>query len=180
MSKIGRKPIDINNVQVELKGQEIHLKGKKGSIVHKLPQGLKLEVIDHKIKLLCEDKTSDANMIWGLHRALLANEIKGLNQGFEQKVIINGLGFKATVAGTNAVFSLGFSHKLTLAIPAGITVETDKTGQLVTIKGINKELVGFFASKIRELRPPEPYKGTGIRLENEVILRKAGKTKAAA
>jgi large subunit ribosomal protein L6 len=179
MSKIGRKPIEVSNVQVEIKGQDIHLKGKKGLLIHSLPSVLKAELNDKKIKILCENKSSDANVLWGLHRALLANEVKGIDEGFEQKVIINGLGFKALVSGPKVVFTLGFSHKIELAIPAGLTVETDKTGQNVTIKGTDKESVGFFASKIRELRPPEPYKGTGIRLANEVILRKAGKTKSA-
>jgi large subunit ribosomal protein L6 len=179
MSKIGRKPIEISNVQVELKGQEIHLKGKKGSFTHVFPIGLKAEMIDKKLKILCENKSDKFNVLWGLHRALVANAIKGVAEGFEQKVIINGLGFKAVVSGKKLVFNLGFSHKIELEIPDNVTVEIDKTGQQLTIKGTNKEMVGFFASKIRELRPPEPYKGTGIRLENEVILRKAGKTKAA-
>lgn len=179
MSKIGRKPIDTNNVQVELKGQEIHLKGKKGSVVHKLPNDLKVELADHKLKVLCQNDSSETNVRWGLHRALLANNVKGVAEGFEQKVIINGLGFKAIVTGNKIVFSLGFSHKIELEIPAGITIETDKTGQTIMVRGIDKESVGFFASKIRSLRPPEPYKGTGIRLGDEVILRKAGKTKSS-
>ena len=179
MSKIGRKPIDINNVQVELKGQEVHLKGKKGSNVYTLPNVLKVELADNKLKITCENKSTEANVLWGLHRALLANNIKGLAEGFEQKVIINGLGYKAVVSGSKVIFSLGYSHKIELEIPAEVTIETDKTGQNVTVRGTDKELVGYFASKIRELRPPEPYKGTGIRLANEVILRKAGKTKSA-
>lgn len=179
MSKIGRKPIELNNVQVELNGQEIHLKGKKGSITHTLPAILKAEVNDHTLKILCEKRSEESNVVWGLHRALLANNVKGIADGFELKVIINGLGFKAVASGKKIVFNLGFSHKIELEIPDNLTIEIDKTGQLVTIKGTNKELVGFFASKIRELRPPEPYKGTGIRLENEVILRKAGKTKSS-
>src|SRR5581483_1865473 len=173
MSKIGRKPIDISNVQVELKGQEIFLKGKKGSHVYKLPSMLKAELIDNKLKIVCAQKSADSNMMWGLHRALVANSVKGVAQGFEQKVLIHGLGFKASQAGNKLVFSLGYSHKVELEILAGITVEIDKTGQQITVKGSDKEQVGFFASKICELRPPEPYKGTGIRMENKVLLRKA-------
>lgn len=179
MSKIGRKPIDRNNVQIELNGQEVSLKGKKGSKIHVLPAALKAELNDSQLKIVCENKTPENNVLWGLHRALLANELKGISDGFEQKVIINGLGFKATVTGSKIVFALGFSHKIELDIPQGITVETDKPQQLITIKGVDKEAVGFFASKIRALRPVEPYKGTGIRTEGEVVLRKAGKTKSA-
>jgi len=179
MSKIGRKPIDTNNVHVELKGQEISLKGSKGSKVHILPAALKAELIDHQLKIVCENKTQENNVLWGLHRALLANELKGISDGFVQKVIINGLGFKAILSGNKIVFVLGYSHKKELEIPEGITVETDKPQQLITIKGVDKEAVGFFASKICALRPVEPYKGTGIRTEGQVVLRKAGKTKSA-
>lgn len=179
MSKIGRKPIDRNNVQIELKGQEVSLKGKKGSKVHVLPAVLKAELTDQQLKIVCEDRTPENNVLWGLHRALLANELKGVSDGFEQKVIINGLGFKVASTGTKLVFNLGFSHKIELDIPQGITIEIDKPGQLITVKGVDKEAVGFFASKIRALRPVEPYKGTGIKIEGEVVLRKAGKTKSA-
>ncbi len=179
MSKIGRKPIELNSVTVEVKGQELHLKGKKGTLTHVLPAVLKAEVADQKLKVICAEKNEQSNILWGLHRALLANSIKGISDGFEQKVIINGLGFKANVSGPKMVLKLGYSHEIELPIPAHITVEVDKTGQQVTVKGTNKELVGYYASKIRQLRPPEPYKGTGIRLEKEVILRKAGKTKSA-
>jgi large subunit ribosomal protein L6 len=179
MSKIGRKPINTTNVQVELKGQEINLKGKKGSKIHVLPAFLKAELVDHSLRITCNDRTAENNMAWGLHRALLANELKGLSEGFEQKVIINGLGFKAAVSGTKLVCTLGYSHKKELTIPQGITIEADKTGQLLTVKGIDKELVGFVASKICALRPIEPYKGTGIKIEGQVVLRKAGKTKSA-
>lgn len=179
MSKIGRKPIDTNNVQVELKGQEISLKGKKGSKIHILPAVLKAELADHKLKIVCENKTPENNVLWGLHRALLANELKGISDGFEQKVIINGLGFKAMSSGVKLVFTIGYSHKKELDIPQGITVEIDKSGQLLTIKGVDKEAVGFFASKICALRPVEPYKGTGIKIEGQIVLRKAGKTKSA-
>ncbi len=179
MSKIGRKPIELNNVTVEINGQELQLKGKKGSLTYILPAVLKAEVADQKLKVLCENKNEQSNVLWGLHRALLANNIKGISDGFEQKIIINGLGFKAAVSGSKMVFKLGFSHEVQLPIPAHITIEVDKTGQQVTVKGTNREQVGYYASKIRQLRPPEPYKGTGIRLEKEVILRKAGKTKSA-
>lgn len=182
MSKIGRKAIDIGNVQVDIKGQEVHYKGKKASGVHVLPQGLTAKLEDKKLYISEEEKSSNRslNRVWGLHRALIANAIKGADVGFEKQVQINGLGFKAALAGNKIVFSLGYSHKIDFDLPKEVSLEIDKTGQLLTFKSANKELLGHVCSVVKALRPPEPYKGTGIKLANEVIARKAGKTKAAA
>lgn len=183
MSKIGRKPIDIASVQVEIKGQEVHYKGKKSSGVHVLPEGLKAELNGSSLLLLPQaGKTSATRLVkrdWGLHRALLFNKIKGSDAAFEKEVQINGLGFKAAVAGQKVTFSLGFSHKIDFELPKEVTLEVDKTGQKLLFKSPNKELVGHICSMVKELRPPEPYKGTGIKLATDVIVRKAGKTKAA-
>lgn len=185
MSKIGRKPIDIGAVQVEIKGQEIHYKGKKTSGVHTLPDVLTAQLNGTVLLLLpTVDKTSrnvqrDVNRVWGLHRALLFNEIKGSDVAFEKEMIINGLGFKAVVSGQKVVFSLGYSHKIDFELPKEVTLEVDKTGQKLMFRSSNKFLVGHICSMVRALRPPEPYKGTGIKLATEVIARKAGKTKAA-
>jgi large subunit ribosomal protein L6 len=146
-----------------------------------LPEALKAEMVDSKaIRVLCDEPTAANRMLWGLHRALIFNKIKGLNVGFACTVNITGLGFKAVVSGDKITFSLGFSHKIVYQIPKGITVEVDKTGQNLTVKGVDKKEVGQVCSEIRALRPPEPYKGTGIKLATENIIRKAGKTKAAA
>ncbi len=179
MSKIGRKPIDLGNVKAEVKGQEIHLSSKSFSDVHLLPQSLKAELEDNKLKLICDDAIRENKTLWGLHRALLANKIKGFDQGFERELNITGLGFKGVLSGEKIVFSLGFSHKIDFPLPKGIKVEIDKTGQIIKIKGSEKEKIGLVASKIRSLRPPEPYKATGIKFADETIIRKAGKTKAA-
>ncbi len=179
MSKIGRKPIDLGTVQVELKNNTVFYKGKKGSGEHVLPSALRAHLIDHALKLECLESSRKNNMLWGLHRALLANEIQGIDSGFQEVVNISGLGFKAVLAGKVLTFSLGYSHKIQFPLPEGIDVEVDKTGQNVTIKGKNRQLVGLTASKIRALRPVEPYKATGIKRAGEVVLRKAGKTKAA-
>lgn len=177
MSKIGRRPIDTTGVQVDIKGQDVHYKGPKASGEHTLPDELRITKADNKIQITCNDKEKYAD--WGLHRALLANKIKGASQGFEQKIIIVGLGFKAQPKGSNAIeFSLGYSHKINFEYPKSITIETDKTGQNLTVKGTDKGLVGHVADQIRALRPPEPYKGTGVKLAQEEILRKAGKAKA--
>lgn len=183
MSKIGRKPIDIGSAKVEIKGNEIHFSGKKGSGVYVLPEGMNATLTD-KLLVLGFDKngqnSSDMNRIWGLHRALLANKIKGCQQEFERVLQINGLGFKAAVSGDKVLFSLGFSHKIDYILPKGVALEVDKTGQRLTFRSPDKELMGHVCSQVRALRPPEPYKGTGIKFETEVIARKAGKTKAAA
>lgn len=181
MSKIGRKPIDVGTAKIEIKGNEIHYSGKKGTGVYVLPKGMtaSLEGTALTLGLDKNSKNSDANRIWGLHRALLANKIKGCQQEFEKIIQITGLGFKAIVTGSKVVFSLGFSHKIDFMLPKDVTLEVDKTGQRLVFRSSDKELMGQVCSQVRALRPPEPYKGTGVRYETEVITRKAGKTKAA-
>ena len=185
MSKIGRKPIDIGAVEVEIKGQELTYKGKKASGVHILPDVLTAKVEGKTLHIgALKDSVSrnvqkDANRVWGLHRALLFNKIKGADVPFEKELIINGLGFKAAVSGQKVVFTLGFSHKIDFELPKEVTLEVDKTGQKLMFRSSDKFLVGHVCSMVRALRPPEPYKGTGIKLATEVIARKAGKTKAA-
>ncbi len=182
MSKIGRKPIDITGVQVEIKGQEIHYKGPRSSGIHLLPEVLTAQVQDNTLILTAHkegkiDRARELNSMWGLHRALLANEIAGARAEFEKKVEIIGLGYKAVKSGTKLVFSLGYSHKIDFAFPKDVAIDIDKTGQKLTLKSFDKQLLGQVCSTICSLRLPEPYKGTGIKLESEVIKRKAGKTK---
>ena len=134
MSKIGRKPIDIGAVQIEIKGQEIHYKGKKTSGIHILPDVLTAQINGTTLLLQpTVDKTSrnvqkDVNRVWGLHRALLFNKLKGSDVGFEKEMIINGLGYKAIVSGQKVVFSLGYSHKIDFQLPQEVALEVDKTG----------------------------------------------------
>ncbi len=183
MSKIGRKPIQVNNVQVTLKGQEIHYKGPKNSGVYVLPSELKSVLQDGTLTLEVSKKDGkanrDINRVWGLHRALLFNAISGAATDFEKIVKINGLGFKAVASGNNLVFSLGYSHKIDFALPKQVSVAVDKTGQILTVKSSNKELAGAVVSKIEALRPTEPYKGTGIKEASKTIFRKPGKTKSS-
>ncbi|MFC1842777.1 50S ribosomal protein L6 [Candidatus Dependentiae bacterium] len=183
MSKIGRKPVAFGNTKVEIKDGEVHYKGAKNSGVYVLPDRLVATVEGDSLLIKPSDsalKDRDINRIWGLHRALIANKIKGADTGFERQLKINGLGYKASVSGKKVVLSLGFSHKIDMDLPDNVTLEVDKSGQLLTFKSFDKELVGHICSKIRALRPPEPYKGTGIKWVKEVIRRKAGKAKAAA
>ena len=183
MSKIGRKPIDIGAVQVEIKGQDVNYKGKKSSGAFTVPNELVVKIDNNKLYLKLAEKSEmsqrELNRVWGLARALLANHIKGADVPFEKEVQINGLGFKAALSGQKIVLTLGYSHKIDFDLPKEVTLEVDKTGQKLLFKSSDRFMLGDVCSKIKALRPPEPYKGTGIRVANEVIARKAGKTKAS-
>lgn len=178
MSKIGRKPIELGGVTIEIKGNDVHYKGKKSSGVHVLDPLLKVEHVDKTLLVTPAKETSDTNRVWGLHRALLNNKITGADVGFKKQLRINGLGYKAVLAGSNINFSLGFSHKIDFELPKNVSVDIDKTGQSMTFESFDKDLLGQVCSDVRALRPPEPYKGTGIQYALEVIKRKAGKAKA--
>jgi large subunit ribosomal protein L6 len=178
MSKIGRKPINIGNAQVEVQGNEVQYKGTKAAGTYLVNTMLAVQLKGKEIYLTPKQLTSDTNRIWGLNRALLANRIKGADVGFEKQLRINGLGFKAVIAGPKIQFSLGYSHKIDFDVPKNVTAEVDKTGQLLTFKSSDKDLLGQVCSNVRDLRKPEPYKGTGIQYATEVIRRKAGKAKS--
>lgn len=180
MSKIGRKPIDVLDTKVELKGREVHYRGAHGSGVHVIPEGLDVSLVDKHLVLVpvAGVPLRRIKAVWGLHRALLASKVSGVSKPFEKKIIIVGLGYKAALSGSTLTLSLGFSHKIELAVPKDVTIDIDKSGQRVTVRSHDKELVGSVCDMIRNCRPPEPYKGTGVKLENEVIRRKAGKAKS--
>jgi large subunit ribosomal protein L6 len=180
MSKIGRRPIILAGLQVEVKGQEIHYKGKNKSGVYVLPDCLSVSTSDSKLTLGCDDVNGKGNKsLWGMHRALLANALMGAQNDFEKKIDIVGLGYKGQLSGDVITFSLGYSHKVTLQVPKGVSLNIDKTGQKLTFSSHDKAQLGHVCALVRSLRPPEPYKGTGIKLANEVIRRKAGKTKGS-
>jgi large subunit ribosomal protein L6 len=147
MSKIGRKPIDIGNAVVEIKGSEVHFKGKRGAGVHVLPSYLEAKLENKKLFLVVRNGDKTHNNFWGLHRALLANELHGAEQGFEKQLQITGLGFKAAVSGSKLDLTLGYSHKITYMLPEGVTIDIDKTGQLLTVKSTDKEMVGHVCSR---------------------------------
>ncbi len=187
MSKIGRRPIDFQGVQVDIKNNEISYKGKKDAGVYILPDILEVEVEGNMLRLapsrsvvLSVRERRDMNRVWGLSHALLKNKIFGAKQGFEIVLQINGLGYKAVVTSPQKlIFSLGKSHKIDFELPAGIAAEVDgKTGQRLVLKSSDNVILGQAAGKIRALRPPEPYKGTGIKLASETLFRKPGKTKS--
>lgn len=181
MSKIGRKPIVFGDVHVDVKGQEIHYKGKNQSGMYILPDFLKVKVEDHKLFLIPNEGEKDKkNNLWGMHRALIANALKGAEKDFELLVEITGLGYKGQLSGNKIVFSLGYSHKIDVDLPKDIKVSIDKTGQKLNFSSYDKEQLGQICAHIRSLRPPEPYKLTGIKVGGEFVRKKAGKAKASA
>ena len=139
---------------------------------------LKAEVKDKELFVTPAEVTRDTNRLWGLHRALLNNKIIGADVGFTKKLEINGLGYKAVVQGPKIQFSLGYSHKIDMELPKDVTLVVDKSGQKLAFSSFDKDLLGQVCSDVRALRPPEPYKGTGIKYADEVIRRKADKAKA--
>lgn len=180
MSKIGRKPIDISRVTLSQDGHSFAIKGSKGEFMHELPASL-TSTIDEQAKTITlgvVKNTRDARTLWGTHRAVLANKVHGAGVGFEKVVKLVGLGYKGQLTGNKITFSIGYSHKVEFDLPEGISVDIDKSGQKIVVKGADKFEVGNVCDGIRSIRPPEPYKGTGIMLEDEVIIRKAGKTKS--
>ena len=178
MSKIGRKPIPFSSAQITIDAKNIKIKGPKGEFSHVLADGINVAEHDKTLVLTVDTDTRVNRMNWGLHRALLANKIKGVETGFETKVKIVGLGYKAQQSGSKLTFSLGYSHKKYFELPDNVTVDIDRTGQNLVFKSNDNVELGRVCDGVRNLRLPEPYKGTGIIREHDVIRRKAGKTKA--
>ncbi len=181
MSRIGAKTIAVpSGVTVEVKSGVVHVKGSKGELTYKLlPEiGIDVEGSTVRVKRVLENPESKARH--GLTRALLVNMVKGVAEGHERKIEIVGVGYKAQIKGKVLAMSLGFSHPVDFKLPDGIeVVQDEKNKNLLTIRGIDKQLVGQVASNLRELRPPEPYKGKGIRYTDETVRRKPGKAAAA-
>ncbi len=181
MSRIGAKTIAIpTGVTVEVKSGVVHVKGSKGELTYALlPEiGVNIDGSVLTVKRILEN--GEAKARHGLTRALLVNMIAGVSNGHERKIEIVGVGYKAVIKGKVLNLSLGYSHPIDFTLPAGIDVVPDeKNKNILTFKGIDKQLVGQVAADIRSLRPPEPYKGKGIRYSDETVRRKAGKAAAA-
>ena len=176
MSRIGNQPVAIPpNVKVEVKGQKISVEGPKGKLDMELPRRTSLKVADGKIVVSREGDDAQAKALHGLSRALVNNMVKGVSEGFVKKLEIQGVGFKAAVAGEMVTLSLGYSHPVVYPIPnqAKVTVEE---GTKLTIEGPDRQAVGQVAAEIRSFYPPEPYKGKGVRYVGERVVRKEGKT----
>ncbi len=176
MSRIGKKVIDIPvNTEVKISGEHVSVKGPKGALERTIASTVTVSVADNKVTVTPKDPET-VGPAWGTYTSHIVNMLEGVNQPFTKKLIIEGIGFKAEVKGDKLVLSLGFSHPVPVEIPKDLKVTVEKG--VVTIVGIDKELVGQFAAGIRSLKKPEPYKGKGIRYENEVVRRKQGKKAA--
>ena len=177
MSKIGRMPILLSSAKVEIDGNKVLIDGPNAKFVHELPEGVVASLENNFLKISVKEDNRKNRICWGLHRALLANKVKGAEKGFEQKVKIVGLGYKAVLTGKKITFSLGYTHKIEYELPKEVSLEVDKSGQQMVFKSADKFLLGNVCDTIRSYRPPEPYKGTGIIRDGDVVIRKAGKKK---
>ncbi len=178
MSRVGRKIIPVpKGVNVTVGKDQVAVKGPKGELKRGLPGGITVALNGAELAVTRADDSRENRAKHGMVRALLANMVKGVTDGFERKLEINGVGYRADVAGQKLNMALGFSHPVTFELPKGIAAKVDKN--VVILSGIDKEMLGETASKIRAIRPPEPYKGKGIKYLEEVIHRKVGKTGAA-
>lgn len=175
MSRVGKKPVSLpSGVTVTVASGNLTVSGPKGTLV--LPIHPKVSITQNGSELTVSVPNPEAKKeraLWGLFRALVQNMVQGVTQGFEKKLEVNGVGFKVALSGTKLSMALGFSHPVEVEIPKELTVAVDKN--IITVSGADKQLVGQFAANIRKLKPPEPYKGKGIKYTDETILRKAGK-----
>lgn len=178
MSRIGYKPIKIpQGVKVQVNGSNVNVEGPKGKLHETLATSLiNIDIKDNIIEVGRADDEKQTKAYHGLYRQLIANMVEGVSEGFRKALIINGVGFRAESQGNLLVLSIGFSNDIYIGIPEGLSVGIESNNQKIVVTGIDKHLVGKFASEIRSLRKPEPYKGKGIRYETETIRKKVGKT----
>jgi large subunit ribosomal protein L6 len=175
MSRIGKMPVSIPaGVTVTVDGNTVKVKGPKGELAHKVPDGISVERADNTLSVNRASEETNHKSLHGLTRSLIANMVEGVTKGYQKQLEITGVGFKAEVRPYGLQLSLGFSHTIEYKAPAGIKLSAPQPTQ-VTIDGSDKALVGQVAAEIRGLRPPEPYKGKGIKYVGEIIRRKAGK-----
>jgi large subunit ribosomal protein L6 len=177
MSRIGKKPIAIpSGVTLTLQGQTITVKGPKGQLAWTVADEVEITQNGDELTLAPRDDTQRARGMWGLSRTLVANMVQGVTQGYEQTLELVGVGYRATMKGQALSMQLGFSHDVDIPPPAGITFAVPKQTE-IKISGIDKQQVGEIAARIRKMRPPEPYKGKGVRYAGEQVRRKEGKKK---
>lgn len=175
MSRIGKQPIELpKGVEVKLGEDMVEVKGPKGTLQTPICSLLNYEIADGHLTITRKDDTRESNAQHGLRRTLIANCVEGVSKGFSKTLEVIGVGFKVAVKGNIIDLSVGYSHPVLIELPKGLEAKAE--GTKLTISGIDKELVGEFAARIRRVREPEPYKGKGIKYENEIIRRKAGKS----
>lgn len=179
MSRIGKKPVEIpKGVNINLEGQVIKVKGPKGELHRTIHPAIKAEVVESEIKFSRPDDLKESRSLHGLTRALIQNMIIGVTDSYKKTLDIVGVGYKAELKGKNLLLNIGYSHPIYFVPPDDVKLEVPAPTQII-ISGIDKELVGLVAAKIRSFRKPEPYKGKGIKYSDERIIRKAGKTAGA-
>ena len=177
MSRVGKKPVAVpSGVTATVDGQLVKVKGSKGELSFVVPENVSVALENGAVAVNPRDETKDARAKWGMSRSQVANLVEGVTKGFERKLEINGVGYRAAVAGKVLKLSRGYSHDVEYPIPAGVTITTPKPTEVVVV-GIDKRQVGQTAAEIREFRSPEPYKGKGVKYANEFIFRKEGKKK---
>jgi large subunit ribosomal protein L6 len=177
MSRIGKKPVSLpSGVTAQVNGQEVKVKGPKGELKHVLADAMVAKLDKDGIEVAMREDTKEARAMWGMSRTMVANLIAGVTEGFTRRLEITGVGYRAAVQGQNLQLQLGYSHDIVFPIPQGIQVACPKPTEIV-VTGIDKQKVGQVAAEIRRFRPPEPYKGKGIKYAGEFILRKEGKKK---
>jgi large subunit ribosomal protein L6 len=177
MSRVGKYPVEVPaGVTMALAGNVITAKGKLGELTLALTDKVEAKIEGNKVSVTPKSKASDSRMMWGTTRANIANMVKGVSVGYTKTLEITGTGYRAAVQGKNLVVNLGFSHDVTYPIPEGIKISCEKP-TLIKVEGVDKRQVGQVCAELRSYRPPEPYKGKGVKFENEAIRRKEGKKK---
>ena len=177
MSRIGNKPVTLpKGVTATVDGQQVSVKGPKGTLAFLATDDVHVKMEDGHVAVTPRDQSKKARSAWGMSRTMVQNLVKGVTDGFQRKLDITGVGFRAAVAGKNLQLNLGYSHDVLFPIPTGITILCPKPTEIV-VSGADKQKVGQVAAEIREFRKPEPYKGKGVRYSDEYIHRKEGKKK---
>ena len=175
MSRLGKLPIKLpEGTQVKIEHGFIIIKGPKGELKQELHNLVKVEVSDNEIRVkVGNPEVKKEKAFWGLYRSLINNMVKGVNKEFEKKLEVVGVGFRVSLSGRKLILNIGYSHPVEYILPEGVSAQVE--GNIITINGINKQLVGEVAARIRKIKKPEPYKGKGIKYVDEVIRRKVGK-----
>jgi large subunit ribosomal protein L6 len=175
MSRVGNAPITLpSGVDLQVDGPRVTVKGPQGELNRRFPERISIAVDDGVATVSCSDETRESKALHGLSRALLANMVQGVSEGYRKELEIQGVGYRAQLKGSSLELQVGYSHNVTVEAPSGITFEVPEPTR-VSVVGIDKELVGQVAADVRKVRPPEPYKGKGIRYVGEYVRRKAGK-----
>jgi large subunit ribosomal protein L6 len=181
VSRIGKKPVPIpDKVQVHIDGSEVTVKGPKGELSHRFPPDIAIRQEDRQVIVTRPTDERLHRALHGMTRALIANMVTGVSQGFERVLTIEGVGYRAEMEGKKLVMYLGYSHNIPIEPPKNVEFVVEERGRIIRIRGIDKQVVGELAAQIRKLRPPEPYKGKGVRYEGEFVRHKAGKAGKAS